>query len=228
MPSYRTDWSVFLTMHARREVEVAALAVAAGATVGWARRTRRELHRLRAGAVEARALAARLTWLADHDALTGLVNRSVLHARLDDALAEAWPGSVALLFIDLDGFKQVNDRHGHAMGDEVLRAAAERLDRCVQPPGLLARVGGDEFVVLLTGADVDRCPAGAADAIRAELLDPFPVGPRDVACITASIGVAVAHRARITGAELLRAADAAMYAAKAGGRNQVSHAGPLS
>lgn len=101
---------------------------------------------------------ARIAFLAEHDPLTGLPNRRTFLARLDDALALAREGTSdpAILFIDLDGFKAVNDTRGHASGDRLLGAVAERMRHCLGPDDLLARLGGDEFTVLLTARRTRR------------------------------------------------------------------------
>ncbi|MFN8122971.1 MAG: GGDEF domain-containing protein [Thermoleophilia bacterium] len=163
----------------------------------------------------------RLIHQAHHDPLTGLANRSLLLERLGGMLfgGHAERG-IAVLYIDLDGFKEVNDRWGHAAGDAVLLAAGRRLAESVRADDLVARVGGDEFVIL--------CPAtGAEDAeglarrLHRRLGDPVDAGGRAVA-VAASIGVFATTSVRV-GAEtldadaLLRAADSAMYRAKRGG-----------
>lgn len=160
---------------------------------------------------------ARIQHLAEHDALTGLPNRSLLLDRLERALAAAQRDAalLALLFIDLDGFKPVNDRYGHDTGDALLRAVADRLRAVLRSTDTAARIGGDEFVVLLpvvaSAADADHLAA----KLRAALARPFAIGPRQIA-ISASIGVALHPADGGSAAELMRAADAAMYADKHG------------
>lgn len=158
--------------------------------------------------------------LAHTDALTGLANRLLLDARLDQSMQQARRsrGQVALLLIDLDHFKAINDSRGHAIGDEVLRTIAERLRAAVREVDTVARIGGDEFVVVLSSV------GGAADAERmAEKLvtgirEPMRVLGMPIEC-SASIGVALFGGGDLTAAELLRRADRAMYAAKETGRN---------
>ncbi len=158
---------------------------------------------------ENRAFQERLAHEAQHDALTGLPNRRRMQDALDASLRD---DAVAVLFVDLDGFKPVNDAHGHEAGDELLRQVAVRLSSCVRENDVLARVGGDEFVVLMPGV---RNPADA-DAmcarIRHEIGLPFPIDGTDVR-IGASVGIHLAPPAGDAD-EALRAADHAMYTAK--------------
>ena len=171
----------------------------------------------------------RMRALAERDPLTGLPNRralaEVLPRRIDEARAQGRPLSV--VFVDLDHFKAVNDRHGHAVGDEVLVEAARRLAGHLRGGDLAARHGGEEFVLLLPGADAGHAVA-AAERIRHDLADrPFTtsVGPL---AVTASFGIAGTDDAdarRVSDArDLLARADAAMYRAKKAGRNRVQHA----
>ena len=163
-----------------------------------------------------------LSYQALHDPLTGLPNRYLLESRLEESTPGP-PGSgsfTAILFVDLDGFKEVNDSLGHLAGDAVLRAVAERLEAGVRPPDTAARFGGDEFCVLL--AKVSGVPEAVrvAERLGNSLREPFSVGgSADTVHITASIGVAVrppeiSHRPP---EEVLREADAAMYRAKSRG-----------
>ena len=157
---------------------------------------------------------------ADTDALTGLANRRALERTLDAALARAGARarSVGLLMLDLDGFKAINDTHGHAAGDEALREVARRLQRCVRERDLVARLGGDEFVVVLTdlggrsGAVQD-----SMDRIRDALSEPIAFDGRRSA-LGAAIGVATFPADGGNAADLLAHADRGMYAAK-GARN---------
>ncbi|RZS89701.1 diguanylate cyclase (GGDEF)-like protein [Motilibacter rhizosphaerae] len=153
------------------------------------------------------ALVSELEQLATVDGLTGLANGAAL-AR---ALREAGPGA-AVLFIDLDGFKAVNDEHGHDAGDALLRAVAHRLRRSVRTGDLVARPGGDEFVVLLPEADGPTAE-GLAARVVTDLARPVSVGGSTVA-VGASVGVAVG------GGDLVRRADIAMYAAKRAGKDR--------
>jgi diguanylate cyclase (GGDEF)-like protein len=168
---------------------------------------------------DAAASIARSEERASHDPLTGLANRRLFDQRL--ALAFERPRAVAaamaLLYVDLDGFKPVNDTLGHDAGDAVLRETAKRLQAVVRAGDTVARVGGDEFVVLQLGGTQ---PAGAtrlAEAILAALELPVCVDGRDIK-IGASIGVALATPEVATPRDLIRRADAALYAAKDAGR----------
>jgi len=153
------------------------------------------------------------------DPLTGVLNRAACLDRLAHALARAGRAgrSIAVLFIDLDGFKAVNDSLGHAIGDAVLSAVARRLDDAVRRSDSLARLGGDEFVVLAEDIDGPQTVDGLLERVSCALREPFEV-PDGVVKLGASIGVVVA--AGGTAAEVLGQADVAMYRAKADGRDR--------
>jgi diguanylate cyclase (GGDEF)-like protein len=156
---------------------------------------------------------------ATRDALTGLPNRGEFTGRVDRALTTLRSDDVAVLFIDLDGFKDVNDSYGHAIGDELLVEAAGRLAREVRESDVVGRFGGDEFVALLAGCS-DESALEIAERLRAALSDPYRIGHRDVV-VSASIGLA--RPAGDDDAEsALRNADLALYRAKEGGRDRVS------
>jgi diguanylate cyclase (GGDEF)-like protein len=158
---------------------------------------------------------ARLAYLATHDSLTGLPNRRTLFGHLSDAIeASRWqPSSAAVLFVDLDDFKAVNDAAGHHAGDEVLVHVARRLGAAAGHGQIVARLGGDEFVVLCTGLSDPAAEAiEAADRIRAALCSPIAVDGR-VHPVSASIGIAVVAPTHDP-ESVLTQADSAMYQAK--------------
>ncbi|MFC6788967.1 putative bifunctional diguanylate cyclase/phosphodiesterase [Methylobacterium komagatae] len=154
--------------------------------------------------------------LAHRDPLTGLPNRSLLRNRLEEWLAD---GPVSVLLVDLDGFKDVNDTIGNAAGDEVLRGAAERLLECVRGQDIVARIGGDEFVVALPQCGDPLAASGIAKRIVDAMEQPFLINDR-VVSIGASVGIALApsHAEGID--ELLFCADLAVYKAKKDGRHR--------
>jgi diguanylate cyclase (GGDEF)-like protein len=161
----------------------------------------------------------RLRDLAHHDALTGLSNRTDFLLHLDEALSQRpVQGSVALMFADIDDFKGINDRLGHATGDEVLRHAAHSLNSGVRPGDLVARMGGDEFTVLLPRVGSLAEAVSIADRIREQLRKPVVCGDVEVA-INASVGVALAA-ADDSAESLLHRADKAMYSAKRSGKDR--------
>jgi diguanylate cyclase (GGDEF)-like protein len=160
----------------------------------------------------------RLTVLATTDELTGLPNRRMLGEQLDLALARAQRRAlaVALLYLDLDGFKEVNDTLGHAYGDELLVEVAARLRAGARATDVVARVGGDEFIVLLADLDVQEAPALAetvVERLRRQLAEPVTVGALELKA-AASIGTSIYPLDARDGKALLAAADASMYAGK--------------
>lgn len=174
-----------------------------------------------------RALRAKadLTRELQHDALTQLASRAVFLRRLDAALhrhAECG-GAMTIFFIDVDDFKAVNDRHGHAVGDALLSAFATRLAGEVRAGDLAARLSGDEFAVLLDGLSAAQAES-VAQALVQCLSRPYSLGDQGLQ-LSASIGVAAYPEDGRTAAELLRAADAAMYQAKAGGKRDFRRSG---
>lgn len=156
---------------------------------------------------------------ANYDALTGLPNRQLLEDRLERAMAQAHRrhAQVALLFIDLDRFKPVNDTFGHAVGDELLRQVGRRLENMLRDEDTVARLGGDEFVVVLPDLRTAEAPDRAAEKTVAVLSEPFRVGEHilDISC---SVGIALFPRDADNAAALIERADVAMYAAKEAGR----------
>lgn len=157
---------------------------------------------------------------ATHDLLTGLVNRTLLMERLAHALTARGVPSVGLLFLDLDGFKLVNDRYGHDAGDAVLLQVADRLREHVRPADTVARLSGDEFVVLCEELALPTEAHLLAERLLAALREPFTYGGGSLT-VGASIGIALASDTEPGAPALLRAADQAMSDAKAAGRNRL-------
>ena len=168
--------------------------------------------------------------LAYFDALTGLPNRRLMQDRLDQALAQARRNErlVAVAFLDLDHFKQVNDVHGHDVGDELLKLAAERLLSCVRSGDTVARQGGDEFIVILVEIGDAQGVERVAGKIVQALARPFELPIRGIVIdsITTSVGLAVFPTHGLDPQALMKRADLAMYAAKEGGRNGFRLYGP--
>jgi diguanylate cyclase (GGDEF)-like protein len=169
---------------------------------------------------ERRRTEVQIHRMAFHDELTKLPNRKLLLDRLGVALASAQRRGthVALLFLDLDDFKLVNDRYGHGLGDELLVAVAERLTSCARATDTVARFGGDEFTILAPDLADERQVPIVAEKFAAAFGRPFAVGERSIS-VTASIGVSVADGADDDPAALLERADSAMYRVKRAGRN---------
>lgn len=159
---------------------------------------------------------------ANYDALTDLPNRILFQDRLQQATAQAIRHQcrVAVMFIDLDRFKGVNDRYGHLAGDELLRQAAVRISNCIRDEDTVARVGGDEFLVLLPNVPTLEVACGVAEKILNVLNQPFALSAA-IANIGASIGIAVFPDQATTVEELLAFADSAMYEAKTAGRGTI-------
>ncbi|MBB5118217.1 putative bifunctional diguanylate cyclase/phosphodiesterase [Streptomyces eurocidicus] len=171
---------------------------------------------------ERRLLHERLRYEATHDALTGLPNRTLFFEALDRALdtAGGGPARFGLCYLDLDGFKAVNDSLGHAVGDRLLVAVADRLRSCVTAPEqLVARLGGDEFVALLTGPSAPSDATALARRMLAALAEPVRLEGRDLS-VRASIGIVDGAAGGRDAAEVLRSADITMYRAKAAGGNR--------
>ncbi|MGC0787299.1 putative bifunctional diguanylate cyclase/phosphodiesterase [Pantoea agglomerans] len=167
---------------------------------------------LRLGASEAQA-----QHLAFHDVLTGLPNRALVEDRLTQALATRHDQRVALLLIDLDRFKTINDTHGHHAGDELIIAVAQRLSNIVRASDTVGRIGGDEFIVVMPDVDNIGQVQSLAQRIIDELSEPFTLFGSDV-WSGASIGLALAPKDGVDRLELMRKADIALYEAKSGGR----------
>ncbi|MCG6118469.1 MAG: EAL domain-containing protein [Aquimonas sp.] len=162
--------------------------------------------------------------LAQHDALTGLPNRLLLTDRLQQAISQAERSGqrVALLFMDLDRFKEVNDVHGHQMGDLLLKQAAERIRHTLRGSDTVARLGGDEFVALLPDLHSPEEALVVGENLRQALYQPFEIGGHSLQ-LSASIGIASFPDDSADADDLMRCADLAMYEAKAAGRNRVQY-----
>ncbi|MEA2579340.1 MAG: hypothetical protein QOE83_232 [Actinomycetota bacterium] len=163
-----------------------------------------------------------LRFMALHDELTHLPNRALLRERLELALARARraEGMVAVIFLDLDGFKHVNDGLGHDVGDQLLGQAAVRLSEAVRPTDTVARFGGDEFVVLADDVGSHEGARALAERLRISLATPFHLAGQEV-FVSASLGIAIADEPDVSPEALLQHADAAMYRAKDAGRDRV-------
>ncbi len=175
----------------------------------------RHLRSLTHTLLQERQLIASLAHEASHDPLTGLLNRSAFLDVLEESLARSRRvgRSVAVLFLDLDGFKEINDELGHEAGDEILREVGARLRDCVRSADSVARLGGDEFTVVLDGTREHDEAISVADRIDARLQEPTRVDGREVS-VRASIGITVSVDGDDRPEELLREADIAMYLAK--------------
>lgn len=179
----------------------------------------RLLAQMLGGALRARELARKLQAMAFHDPLTGLPNRALLGDRMEAALrrAQRYASQVLVAMVDLDDFKPVNDRHGHAVGDAVLCEVARRLQRTLRATDTVARLGGDEFVLVVE--DADEAMSAVGDRLLAAFAAPFEVEGLALP-LSPSIGLVVAGAGDDCADRLLRRADAAMYRAKAAGKHR--------
>lgn len=171
-------------------------------------------------------LELKLEELASHDTLTGLPNRRDFDTRLEQALARSQrtQAQLALLFLDLDGFKDVNDRLGHSAGDQVLQIVAERLTKIMRKSDTAGRMGGDEFAVILEGGVTPETAALVAEKILTELASPYTLNEGNISHLSASIGIAFAPDHGTELDTLFASADKAMYSAKDHGKNRFAMA----
>jgi len=169
---------------------------------------------------ERKKLEDQMAFLATHDALTGLANRVLLGEQMERelALARRTGNEVAVMLIDLDGFKAVNDSRGHALGDELLREVAARLHSCVRDGDTVARLGGDEFVIVMGAVSGRDTITRAADRVLEAVRKPFSLAG-EFWQLSVSVGVSVYPKDGDTGTSLMKAADLAMYHVKLHGKN---------
>lgn len=223
---------IFLT--SRDDVEIDKLAMIAGATDYLVKQniTERELERAIRYATNKRKSEERVEHLAFHDPLTGLPNRHLLQDRLEQVLARIRrrEGFGALMFLDLDNFKTINDSLGHSVGDLLLKEVAKRLEACCRAEDTVARLGGDEFVVLLPeiGTDTQHAISGAqivSDKALRSLAETIMIDHNELH-VTTSIGVTIIDKESQSVDAVLRQADTAMYEAKALGKDSCSFFAP--
>lgn len=169
---------------------------------------------------ESRDMKVKMSHLAQHDSLTDLPNRTLLHDRITQAIALArrHGSQCAVLFLDVDRFKLINDSLGHTIGDQLLRSVAERLSACVRGTDTVSRPGGDEFVVLLSEIEHTRDAVVVADKMLASLASPHHIAQHDIH-VTVSIGISVCPDDGLDAETLIKNADVALYHAKDNGRN---------
>ena len=166
---------------------------------------------------ERKALEDKLTHQAFHDSLTNLPNRAAFRIHLDHALQKDTERRIAVLFLDLDDFKTVNDTMGHDVGDQLLAAVGARIASTLRPGDTVARLGGDEFAVLLNNMEDEQIAARVAERITRQLAPPFAIGGKEIS-MQASIGIAGLVSGQEAAEELIRNADVAMYIAKSKGK----------
>lgn len=174
-----------------------------------------------------RALTSKLNYQATHDPLTDLPNRVFLHEQLEKELANAQRHNsrLALLYLDLDMFKDINDMLGHSVGDELLRQVAKRLQHCVRQTDTVSRLGGDEFAILLVDFEPMSYLAELSHKLAQHLRAPFVLGP-DTVELSTSVGISVYPGDGNNAETLIKNADIAMYEAKARGRNNIQFFAP--
>jgi diguanylate cyclase (GGDEF)-like protein/PAS domain S-box-containing protein len=174
---------------------------------------------------EREKITAELHFLANHDALTGLPSLRLCKDRLNQSLAEARRNhqASAVMFLDLDGFKEINDRYGHEFGDSVLRESAARITAEIRETDTVARIGGDEFVIILSSLPEKSIANRIADSLVTAIAQPVCIDAVEVV-ISASIGISLYPDHGVTAEELIRVADKAMYRVKRDGKNSFGFA----
>jgi len=179
--------------------------------------------RLNSALAIAQTLELDLTFRAENDSLTGLPNRALFYDRLETAMTRCRRSKnlMALLYVDIDNFKKINDSLGHAAGDDLLRSFAQRLLQCVRASDTVARLGGDEFTVILENLSSRETARSVVDKLMAALRRPFGIGGNEVQA-RASIGIAYFTDEAIKADALIKQADSALYRAKQHGRNDYS------
>jgi diguanylate cyclase (GGDEF)-like protein/PAS domain S-box-containing protein len=216
MPRVRQDGSRFIG-----EVALTALRDSSGKLRGFSKISRDLTHRKDAEShlVKVNEQMAHLAYTAEHDALTGLPNRLLLNDRIDQAIALArrHAGKIAVLFMDLDGFKHINDSLGHSVGDMLLQSVAKRLLACVRSPDTVSRNGGDEFIIVLQEMEQPNQAAITARRLLQAVSNAHRIGEIDLH-VTASVGVSVYPDDGPDAETLIKNADTAMYQAKENGR----------
>ncbi|HLY14533.1 MAG TPA: GGDEF domain-containing protein, partial [Candidatus Limnocylindrales bacterium] len=204
-----------------RKIDIAPYAIG-GVLIGLLviARLGEALRTLGEGLRERESLLGQLRHMAFYDSLTGLPNRSLFSERLSASVgARSNGGLLATLMIDLDDFKVVNDTHGHEVGDALLVAVGERLQKAVREGDTVARLGGDEFVIALPGCADQLVPIQVARRILKSIGEPFEIEGL-ILQVAASVGIAMADNAGDSASELVRKADVAMYAAKGRGKGR--------
>ena len=169
---------------------------------------------------EREKIAAELDFLANHDALTGLPSLRLCKDRLDHSLAEARRNrqTSAVMFLDLDGFKAINDEHGHEFGDLVLKVTADRIKAEIRETDTVARIGGDEFVIILSSLPELNIAERIASSLVRQIAQTIHIEKSEVS-VSASIGISLYPDNGTTAEELIRSADKAMYQIKHQGKN---------
>jgi diguanylate cyclase (GGDEF)-like protein len=221
LSSFAAAWAIASRIAASiHQLAAPALALGSGTAVSVPALDLKEADEVGRALTRASAMLMAAQHRANHDTLTGLANRALFDEIFTHQLAICRRTNryLAIVYIDLDGFKPVNDTHGHAVGDEVLRMVAERLKHSIRESDLAARLGGDEFALVLVNTGQD-----AAQALALQLMDalsvPYPVGSLKLE-ISASIGIAGYPESGTVREALSLRADEAMYRAKAAGKRR--------